>query len=487
MYDPAIYIDMALIQDLLSLLQALINHSLIAYDLYLHEILMKLLGNLYSTLVWKVLTSKYDTASITQQSIEMIQKLITKKDQPFYLLANNTLLINYANKFYSHCMRLLCIISCVIDESSLPSSVTSNLSAGSNYVSNITSIIPSKADEIIDAPATIPPSTTGSSNTQQSSSSNPSEKSKETSTKSSFYGSFQHSSFYMKIYEATKISYTSWKKSAHVGAYDKFTAFIKSTLSVFSQLLECALSANELARHLDEILLYLRIIFSIDAANSVKCVTQLLKALFGLNFTHLYLSNLVQSYNNTSSSVPKLSSMQNLAYLSSPNAPNSKSTLFTVLIKSQITSFNSFMHAQNSLFKSEQHQLSSLQASSTQAHSPNDDKNAANSLNASSSAPALSNTSTGSKLNPLNLFGMVRKKISSNADTSAPASNKSQSGQQKIDSKTTLAYIRSFEAIVIKSLKHYTVSSSNHLQIRILDLLIQLIHLKVRITKININ
>jgi hypothetical protein len=51
--------------------------------------------------------------------------------------------------------------------------------------------------------------------------------------------------------------------------------------------------------------------------------------------------------------------------------------------------------------------------------------------------------------------------------------------QQKNDLKTISQYIKSFESIVIKSLRQYTLTTSVNLQSRILELLVQLIFLKV--------
>ena len=51
--------------------------------------------------------------------------------------------------------------------------------------------------------------------------------------------------------------------------------------------------------------------------------------------------------------------------------------------------------------------------------------------------------------------------------------------QQKTDLKTIGQYIKSFESIVIKSLRQYTLTTSVNLQTRILELLIQLVFLKV--------
>ena len=64
---------------------------------------------------------------------------------------------------------------------------------------------------------------------------------------------------------------------------DKFHTFLGAVLRVLSQLLE-ATSLTEIGRHADEILDYLKTILSAHPKQSVECVQQLLKALFGTNF-----------------------------------------------------------------------------------------------------------------------------------------------------------------------------------------------------------
>ena len=51
--------------------------------------------------------------------------------------------------------------------------------------------------------------------------------------------------------------------------------------------------------------------------------------------------------------------------------------------------------------------------------------------------------------------------------------------QQKNDLKTIGQYIKSFEPIVIRSLRQYTLTTSVNVQARILDLLVQLVFLRV--------
>jgi hypothetical protein len=68
---------------------------------------------------------------------------------------------------------------------------------------------------------------------------------------------------------------------------------VRTTLRVFAQLLESALSVHEVGPHLDEILLYLKVLFTLEPSCAVKCVTLCLKSLFGLNLAGL-MSEYVQ-------------------------------------------------------------------------------------------------------------------------------------------------------------------------------------------------
>ena len=112
-----------------------------------------------------------------------------------------------------------------------------------------------------------------------------------------YLGYFQSSSIYLKLYETTKISFNSYKKSPSIGVYDRFLQTVKATLKLFSQLLEAGLGVYEIGPHLDEILLYLKVIFTVDPSSSVKCVTLSLKALFNLNLSGLMFEYIQQQLN----------------------------------------------------------------------------------------------------------------------------------------------------------------------------------------------
>ncbi len=128
------------------------------------------------------------------------------------------------------------------------------------------------------------------------------------SSTNAYLGCFQNSASYLKLYETTKQSFSSYKKTPNIGVYDKFLQLTKSTLKLFAQLLEAGLGVHEVGPHLDEILLYLKVIFSIDPSSSVKCVTLCLKSLFNLNLSGIMFEYLQQKLAVISANVSNVSS-----------------------------------------------------------------------------------------------------------------------------------------------------------------------------------
>lgn len=123
-----------------------------------------------------------------------------------------------------------------------------------------------------------------------------------------YLGYFQASSHYLKLYETSKLAFNLYKKSAQqIGAYDRFTNLVKGTLYLFAQLLEASLSVHEVGPHLDEILLYLRVLFTIEPSCTVKCVTLCLKSLFGLNLSGLLFEYIQQQLTKLVSSASSAS------------------------------------------------------------------------------------------------------------------------------------------------------------------------------------
>jgi hypothetical protein len=589
-YSPGIYYsDHEQLYDLLNLMTCYLRHPLVAFDLYVNDILMRLIGNLYCSYSWLsmkkldkiiqqlnyIIVSTANTTNSTgstqsvANSITTIQNLIemlnnslknsiyqqsqaelsTGLSYSYPLVFNNLNLKQSTDKLFVHLMKMLCILSCVIDETSLPSNLTINLLAGSTAVNliNLTATsLPNTQSVQTETPKTttktkdnIPVNKTRSSSISQPAGGTVLDESSSTSSSSSssslpktasniYIGNFQNSSIYLKMYETAKSSYNSYKKSANIGSYDKFVQLIKATLKLFAQLLESSLGVHEIGPHLDEILLYLKIIFTIEPSCSVKCVTLCLKCLFNLNLAGLMSEYIQQQLNNAnnfnstfqtstfndlnsntgismphqttglsnngnlsntlSSSLTSLTSYSNQTLSMIPIQgynKKEKSSILSTIVTNQLNNFTRYIYSQTLIFKSDNLILNptiDLQQLNSQLATYS-------SLPVSSSSSNISNQSvtTVSKLSAFSgsfsIFNLIRSKTTKSNDGSiTQQQNQLQQQklkQQKTDHKTTTQYIKSFESIVIKSLRQYTFTTSTNLQTRILELLTQLIHLKV--------
>lgn len=392
----------------MSLFISYLRHPAVAFDMYVHEIVMRLIGTLFSSYSWlhmkkldKMIEAVSNSLSNNNNNgsagggnnglgnqIALVDsltnslrwlplsnsqaELATGLTYSYAFTFNNSQTKSSADTMFVHCMRMLCLLAAVIDESALPSVLTANLTAGSTAVSappppsapttstassstlaptststsnsssapslvqtttsqsntdTSPSFIRSKLNNIAELRQ---PKTSGTSSSSLSSATanktNPSSESTSTTatnegapsssslpktTTNVYLGYFQASSHYLKLYETSKLAYNTYKKSAQIGSYDRFTSLLKQTLHVFAQLLESALSVHEVGPHLDEILLYLRIIFAVEPSCTVKCVTLCLKSLFGLNLAGLMFEyvqqQLVKFTSGSAASTPALS------------------------------------------------------------------------------------------------------------------------------------------------------------------------------------
>jgi hypothetical protein len=514
-YEPAIFYasnpNSNQVLDLINILIALLKHPNVSFDLNVHDILLRLIGSLYCSLSWltmkkldKIVQEIYfnlnNNSGITANNIiqslldtlnnalkiQVMQNSLAEQESSLnYSYAfgfNNQNVKNCIDQLFVHTMKMLCVLACVIDESSLPSSLTSNLNAGSTAVSAqppppptqgttqntgvqttqqnqpLNSYNPSGSssstpgfflksklntlteNKILSrnnstaslnssiSSVSLSSSTLNSSNLSVSSTSSNTEQIQQQYSlpkpnSNVYLGNFQNSSHYLKLYEMLKISFNIYKKSSSLSSYDKFNQILKTTLKTFAQLLECALSVNETGLHLDEILLYLKVLFTIEPSCSIKCVTLTLKSLFGLNLSGLmfeYLqqqiiktSNLNSQMNNNNmqqqqqqqnqnsdksgqsnsqtmhvslsgfSSVlsTSLTSIASLTTTPSSNTFNQlttnywssatksssskrqKTSLFTNLIENKFNQFNKFMYSQSVMFRNDN--LTGMQFNST--------------------------------------------------------------------------------------------------------------------------
>ena len=476
-YEPALYLNNSCLVDLLNLLVSYLHHSFVAFDLYIHEIILRVIGSLFCAAVWKF---------IIKLDPNLVNLDFLNTSQPWYLLLNTQFLINTADTLFTHLMHFLCLISSVVDESLLSnnSSFSSSSANPANLITSTLSGVVSTSKTSVNSSTTISIATNQRFLKPDNSDKQQQQNEAKINNNNSFMGSFQNSSIYLKLYDSVKLAYNSYKKSPHIGINDKFFKCVRSILKLLSQLMECAFSTNETSKYLDESLIYLKILFNIDSANVVKCVTQMLKSLFRMNFLNNYLNGLAECVNSTpTGGQSKIDTMNTfITMLHNKTASGGgghhnrvkSSGLFSSLIKNISEDFNLYVQNQNVLFKSDQrlaNPISNNNNNNTQdtASTVNFDENRQQNDQNSQAAAA---SSSKFSLNPLNLVNFIRKK---------PIDQLKQQQQQrlKLDSKLISLYIRSFESIVIKALRQYTTTCYVNLQVRVLELLIQLIYLKV--------
>ncbi|XP_046900324.1 huntingtin isoform X3 [Hypomesus transpacificus] len=239
-------------------------------------------------------------------------------------------------------------------------------------------------------------------------------------SKSSTLGSFYHLPPYLKLYDVLKATHANYKVTLDLhSTNEKFGGFLRSTLDVLSQLLEMA-TLHDIGKCVEEILSYLKSCFSREPTMATVCVQQLLKTLFGTNLASQYEGAL---------SGPSRSQGRALRLGSSSLRPG----LYHYCFMAPYTHFTQAL-ADASL-------RNMVQAEQEQDASGWFD---------------------------------VMQKVSNQLKSSITNVTR-----QRGDKNAIHNHIRLFEPLVIKALKQYTTSTSVGLQRQVLDLLAQLVQLRV--------
>jgi hypothetical protein len=158
-----------------------------------------------------------------------------------------------------------------------------------------------------------------------------------------------------------------------------------------------------------------------------------------------------------------------------------QSSAYLSLLANNLNNFGNYMQLQMLKSRNED----TLQFSA-QLKTDQNDYSSTKSFQQSFSSQSSSKSSNMVKLTPsFNFFGMIRNKGKQDQGSQQQYSNqglqsdKHKQQNPKLDMKVVSQYIKSFEAIVIKALRQYTLTSSVNFQCRVLELLIQLIFLNV--------
>ncbi|KAL5022595.1 hypothetical protein ScPMuIL_001750 [Solemya velum] len=340
----------------------------------------------------------------------------TSSDDIKWASVSDRILVPLMDQLLMHITRLLNAFAHVIDEQ-IPSAP--QLKASLPSLPNAPSLSPikRKARGEKEPPQGTPGSTTPDSKGSQKQSQKEKEKDQEKErNKKDGLGTFYSIPQYMKVFESLRSAYASYKISLDLNMSDKFCTLLQTTLKVFSQLLEIAL-LQDVVKYAEEFLGYLRTTIILEPTTTILCVQQLLKALFGTN----------------------LASQWELQQVPNSSHKPGKATRLSTTLRSGL------YHCCFSVPYS--HFTQSLAGAAIKA-------------------------TTQMEQEESSILTWLRKCV----ERKVPAILKPSS---KADKTAIGSYIRLFEPLVIKALKQYTVTSSLELQLQVLDLLSQLVQLRV--------
>ncbi|XP_068132416.1 huntingtin isoform X2 [Hyperolius riggenbachi] len=233
-------------------------------------------------------------------------------------------------------------------------------------------------------------------------------------------GSFYHLPSYLKLYDVLKATYANYKVTLDLqNSNEKFGGFLRSALDVLSQILELA-TLTDIGKCVEEILGYLKACFNREPVMVTVCVQQLLKTLFGTNLASQFEA-LSSNPSKTQGKAQRLGSS------------NLRPGLYHYCFMAPYTHFTQALAdaSLRNMVQSDQEQDAS------------------------------------------GWFDVLQK-VSSQLKNSITNVTK-----HRADKNTIHNHIRLFEPLVIKALKQYTTTTSVQLQRQVLDLLAQLVQLRV--------
>ncbi|XP_062376493.1 huntingtin isoform X2 [Sardina pilchardus] len=338
-----------------------------------------------------------------------------KQEEPWPALSDRSL-IGMVEQLFSHLLKVLNICAHVLDDTPPGPAVKATLPSLANPPSLSPIRRKGKDKDTAEPPAPMSPKKGVDPNTGRPADSTVAAP----VNKSTTLGSFYHLPPYLKLYDVLKATYTNYRVTLDLhSTNEKFGGFLRSTLDVLSQLLELA-TLHDIGKCVEEVLGYLKSCFSREPTLATVCVQQLLKTLFGTNLASQY---------EGAASHPCRSQGKALRLGSSSLRPG----LYHYCFMAPYTHFTQAL-ADASL-------RNMVQAEQEQDASGWFD---------------------------------VMQKVSSQMRSSITNVTRHRGDKNVIHN-----HIRLFEPLVIKALKQYTTSTSVALQRQVLDLLAQLVQLRV--------
>uniref|UniRef100_A0AAQ5Z840 Huntingtin n=1 Tax=Amphiprion ocellaris TaxID=80972 RepID=A0AAQ5Z840_AMPOC len=339
-----------------------------------------------------------------------------KMEEPWAALSERSL-VAMLEQLFSHLLKVLNICAHVLDDTPPGPAVKAALPSLSNTPS--LSPIRRKGKEKEAAEPSAAPMSPKKSN--EVNTGRPADSAGSTAVnKSTTLGSFYHLPPYLKLYDVLKATHANYRVTLDLhSSQEKFGSFLRATLDVLSQLLELA-TLHDIGKCVEEILGYLKSCFSREPTMATVCVQQLLKTLFGTNLASQYEGVL---------SGPSRSQGKALRLGSSSLRPG----LYHYCFMAPYTHFTQALAdaSLRNMVQAEQEQDTS------------------------------------------GWFDVMQKA------SNQLRSNIANATRSRGDKNAIHNHIRLFEPLVIKALKQYTTSTSVALQRQVLDLLAQLVQLRV--------
>ncbi|XP_051654257.1 huntingtin isoform X3 [Manacus candei] len=340
-----------------------------------------------------------------------------KQEEPWPALADRTL-VTLVEQLFSHLLKVINICAHVMDDVAPGPAVKAALPSLTNPPSLSPIRRKGKERESVEQ-ASVPMSP------KKGGEASPAPRQTDTTgpvptSKSSSVGSFYHLPSYLKLYDVLKATHANYKVTLDLqNSNEKFGCFLRSALDVLSQILELA-TLQDIGKCVEEILGYLKSCFNREPTMATVCVQQLLKTLFGTNLASQY-DGLSSNPNKAQGKAQRLGSS------------NLRPGLYHYCFMAPYTHF-------------------------TQALAD----------------ASLRNMVQAEQEHDASGWFDVLQKVSTQLKTSI-----SSAAKHRADKNAIHNHIRLFEPLVIKALKQYTTTTSVQLQRQVLDLLAQLVQLRV--------
>uniref|UniRef100_A0A8C4F8Q7 Huntingtin n=1 Tax=Dicentrarchus labrax TaxID=13489 RepID=A0A8C4F8Q7_DICLA len=394
---------------------SLLSSAWFPLDLSAHQDALMLSGNLLAAVAPKCMRNPWAGEEEGSSSANTSGST-NKIEEPWAGLSERTL-VAMVEQLFSHLLKVLNICAHVLDDTPPGPAVKATLPSLSNTPS-LSPIRRKGKEKEAAEPSTAPmsPKKGNELNTGR-----PVDSTGSTAVnKSTTLGNFYHLPPYLKLYDVLKATHANFKVTLDLhSSQEKFGGFLRATLDVLSQLLELA-TLHDISKCVEEILGYLKSCFSREPTMSTVCVQQLLKTLFGTNLASQYEGVL---------SGPSRSQGKALRLGSSSLRPG----LYHYCFMAPYTHFTQALAdaSLRNMVQAEQEQDTS------------------------------------------GWFDVMQK------TSNQLRSNIANATRHRGDKNAIHNHIRLFEPLVIKALKQYTTSTSVALQRQVLDLLAQLVQLRV--------